>query len=177
MTPISKVTPAATPAEPAPPLKLDAVAAKAVLDKFAESFKAARDLGDALETAVQYERHQMELKNNLEHLEKQQREQMEAFATQQRDAQATATAQKARLATELGAIQAEIRTTAERSRLEQDYARRKQAEAQVQFDAFTQQAAAAMNEIERDKAAKQAELTAMEKRITEAKDKMKVFLA
>ena len=175
MTPITKVTPAV--ATPAPSPKLDAVAAKAVLDKFAEAHKASRDLAEALETAVAYERREMELKNNLEHLEKQQVALVEADVLARQEAQQAAQAQKARLATELGAIQAEIRKTAEALRVDQAAAKDTLRQEQAAFDRFLAEAAGARNQIEHETAAKQAELAAINKRIAEAKDKMKVFLA
>lgn len=53
---------------------MDFVAAKAILDKFANVYRAAEFMGDALETAASLERRGMELKNNVDNLTKQQAE-------------------------------------------------------------------------------------------------------
>ena len=53
---------------------MDAVRAKSILDPFKHVFRAAEFLSEALDTAATAERRQGELKNNLEHLEKQQAE-------------------------------------------------------------------------------------------------------
>ena len=53
---------------------MDAVQAKAILDPFKNVFRAAEFLSDALDVAADVERRARELKNNVEHLEKQQAE-------------------------------------------------------------------------------------------------------
>ena len=54
------------------------MAAKAILDKFANVYRAAEFMAEALETAAGLERRAMELKNNVDHLTKQQATAQEA---------------------------------------------------------------------------------------------------
>src|SRR3990167_3453959 len=51
---------------------MDFVEAKAILDKFANTYRAAEFMAEALETAASLERRAMELQNNVDHLVKQQ---------------------------------------------------------------------------------------------------------
>lgn len=126
---------------------MDYVQAHAILSKFAQAYRAAEFMADALELAASLERRSMELTNNVEHLRKEQNAQqtsldaMQAGFVQARDQmqqqhgerlaalrQEAATLQ-ARLASERAV--AEQAVTEARARAEADGARAQQTIAEL----------------------------------------------
>jgi len=111
---------------------MDFVSAKAILDKFAHAYRAAEFMAEALDTAASLERRAMELRANVEHLEKEQAAQQAAQTIQA--AQQVAAQQQAQQAhaARMAALQGEhqrVRDTllAQRTQIDEEIVARRQA--------------------------------------------------
>ena len=67
---------------------MDLTGAKSVLQRVAEQYKAAKDLGDALEVLVSLEQQQGMLSNNVEHLLKEQADQQASLEAMKQEVEA-----------------------------------------------------------------------------------------
>lgn len=155
---------------------MDFVAAKAILDKFAQVYRAAEFMGDALETAASLERRGMELKNNVEHLTKQQ---AEAQAAVQRIEAAGTEAQR-----QSGQQQAEARAKFQRDAdralklLEDSRARMEEGitAAQTRLTEYSQRADRTIADLDRQIAEKTQELASLQQSIEAIKARAREVL-
>jgi len=144
---------------------MDFVQAKSILDKFAQAYKAAEYMSEALETAVSLERRGMELAANVRHLEAEQQAQTVSLAAMEAEAAQTLAglqqAQQQKITqwrAEADRVQAGL--AAERARVEGELA-----EARQRVQDYSQRATATLAHLDRQIAQKQEELAAREAQI------------
>ena len=156
---------------------MDSVRAKAVLEQFADAFKAARELADALNVAVGFERREIELRANLEHLGKEQtRAQTEAKSRAEqadRDIQAAYAGfdvQRQKLQAELTGLADQVNTR--RAAFEAELVDQKD-----RLDRAVLESQAMVSQLQAETAAKQQEAADLDRKIESLKNQARRLLS
>lgn len=144
---------------------MDFVQAKSILDKFANTYRAAEFMAEALETAASLERRGQELQNNVEHLMKEQVAQQQAldamlaeFSRSQAQAQQTQAAKMVAMRNESDRVFATLEGT--RRNIEEGIT-----VAQARLDDLTHRGNTISADLDARIRSKQDELTALQTQI------------
>jgi predicted nucleic acid-binding Zn-ribbon protein len=144
---------------------MDFVQAKSILDKFAQAYRAAEFMSQALEAAASLERRGMELTNNVEHLRKEQDAQQTSLTAMQAGFVQAKAQMEAQHAERLAALRAQA--DAERTRVSAEQAQAAEAvrTAKGSLEAATVRAQGILGTLDVQIADKTKTLAALERQI------------
>lgn len=144
---------------------MDFVQAKSILDKFANTYRAAEFMAEALETAVSLERQQMELTNNVEHLQKEQAAQQISLEAMRRAETEGVSAMQGRQAARLAVLQADHDRLSAGLATQRTAVEHELRSARASLDDYTRRANVTMADLDRQLAERREALHAMQEQI------------
>ncbi len=158
-------------------MSMDLTAAKGVLQRVADQYKAARELGEALDAMVDLERQQNTLTNNVDNLQKEQARLTAEQAAMRQAAKDEAARIQKEHAVKVAALQAAREASAKQIQQNKDEAAQSLLEQMATATAAIQQEEARLRDMQGQRMALEQAVSSLGRQLDEMKAKMRQFVS